>query len=157
MCPALLQPVQDVARHRAEHRRPRLELRVEHAAERVEIVARDDRPAGRQPVDELRVAVVDDVKQIEAAGKAGHEPRVVPEPVRDPIGAPHPRVRPAPGNRAGPPPHRRADEGRRDRRGMLALQPVEEHVGDEVHARPPLFEVVSDDRDAQGFHRLRAQ
>jgi hypothetical protein len=31
---------------------------------------------------------------------------------------------------------------------MLALQTVEEHVGDKIHARPPLFEVVRDDRDA---------
>ena len=104
----LLQPVQNVAGHRAEHRRSRLELRVEHAAEGVQIVARDDRPPGREPVDELRVAVVDDVKQIEALGKAGHEPRVVPQTVRHPIDASHPR-RPARARQSrGTPPHRRA-------------------------------------------------
>ena len=35
---------------------------------------------------------------------------------------------------------------------MLALKAVEEHVGDEIHARPPLFEVVSDDRYTQRGH-----
>ena len=67
----LLQPIKNVAGHRAKERRARLERRVEHAAKRVQVVTRDDRPASRKPVDELRVAVVDDVKQIEAVGKPG--------------------------------------------------------------------------------------
>ena len=147
----LLQPVQNVAGHRAKERRARLELRVEHAAKGIQVVTGDDRPGGRQPVDELRVAVVDDVKQIEASGKPGREPRIVPQAVRHPVDAPHPCRPTRPGNRAARRLQRGPDEGRHNRRGMLALQAIEEHVGDEIHARPPLFEVVSDDRDARGF------
>ena len=56
---------QNVIRHRAEERRPRLELRFQHRAERIEVVARDERPGPRQRVHELAVAVIDDVEQVE--------------------------------------------------------------------------------------------
>ena len=64
---ALLQPVEDAPGHRPEPARAGLGGRVEQAAEGVEVVAGDDRPARRQGVDELGVAVVDQVEQVELA------------------------------------------------------------------------------------------
>jgi hypothetical protein len=98
-------------------------------------------------MDELRVAVIDDVEEIEAIGEARDDPRIVPQTVRDAIGAPHPRRLPGAWQSPGAAVHRRPDERRRDRGRMLALETIEEHVGDKIHARPPLFEVVGDDGD----------
>ncbi len=59
-------------------------------------------------------------------------------------------ARAAPGNPAAA--ASPAGSASRQRRRMLALQPIEQHVGDQIHARPALFEVVRDDRDAQPAH-----
>ena len=60
-------PVEGAAGQGAEPARAGLGGRVEQAAEGVEVVAGDDRPARRQGVDELGVAVIDEVEQVVAA------------------------------------------------------------------------------------------
>ena len=116
MCPALRRPARMCRVIALNQRGPRLDLRIEDAAERVEIVARHDRPLRRQPVDQLGVAVIDDVKEVEAAAEAGDVPRVVPEAVGDAIESRQPGQRAAPRHAAGAAVQHRPDERRRDTR-----------------------------------------
>ena len=48
-----------------------------------------------------------------------------------------------------PPRHFRPDERRLDRAGMFATEMIDQHVGHEIHARPALFGIVGENRDAQ--------
>ena len=84
------EPLERAPDQRAEPARPGLAPRFEQAAEGVEVVAGHDRPTGRQLVDELRVAVIDDVEQVESIAEParGQEPGVVPVAVQDPVGVP---------------------------------------------------------------------
>ena len=117
-------------------------------------MAGDDRPAGRQGVDELGVAVVDDVVDVErvAAREAAEVAGVVGVSVQEPVGVPRRPGQAAPREPAEPAAERRADPDRLDLAGVPAREVVQDHLGDEVHARPPLLGVVGDDRDAEGFH-----
>src|SRR5262245_8989956 len=62
----LTQAVQNSPRHRAKRDTARFALRLEDAAECIDVVTGDQRPRRRQLVHELSVAVIDDVKEIEA-------------------------------------------------------------------------------------------
>ena len=57
----------------------------EHAAKRVQIVAGDERPACWQVRRQMRIAVVDDVEEIEVSDPGAKPSRVVPDAVEDPI------------------------------------------------------------------------
>ena len=81
-----LQAGQDPARGGLERRRPWLLRRRDNRPERIEVVTGHDRPIGRQRVDEMCVAVVDDVEHIERGG-ASETARIVPEPVQEAVGA----------------------------------------------------------------------
>src|SRR5262245_11827611 len=58
---------------------------VERAVERVQIVARDERPLRRKMQDQMRVAMVRDVEEIEGSAAGAQPVRVVPEAVENPI------------------------------------------------------------------------
>ena len=72
----------DIQRNGTERRSS---VRLEDRAEGVEVVARHERPLGRQRVHEVRVTVIDDVVHVEPADHAGQRPRVVPLPRDDAI------------------------------------------------------------------------
>ena len=91
---------------RPEPARAGLAGRLQQAAERVEVVAGDDRPAGRQDVDELGVAVVHQVEQVELAA---------PRPCRGACGG-SPRNGSAAGRRSARPACRRRPAAGRSRR-----------------------------------------
>ncbi len=61
--------------------------RLDQAAERIDVVAADDRALRRQCEDELRVAVIDHVVDVEAAAHRPLDPpRVEHHPIQNPIG-----------------------------------------------------------------------
>ena len=64
----LPEPTENSFRHGPKPTRARFAFGLKHATEGVEIVTRDHGSAGRQIVDQLRVAVVYQMKQIERLG-----------------------------------------------------------------------------------------
>ena len=76
-------------RHHLERRGARLVVRTEERAERVEIVAGDDGSVRRQPVDQLGVAVIDNVEHVEILREPTDMPRVIPQPVDQSIDREH--------------------------------------------------------------------
>ena len=89
--------------------------------ERIGVVARHDGALGRQRAYEMRVAVIDDVKDVEVAAARPKPARIVPEPPRQPVAelraaaAAHDRQpRPSPDHRWTQP--RRDDVAAGDRR-----------------------------------------
>ena len=81
----LPEPAEGPPDHRAEPGGAGLEVGAEQAAERVEVVAGDDRPAVGHGLDELGIAVVDEVIDVESAsaGEAAEIARVVGVAVQD--------------------------------------------------------------------------
>ena len=138
----------------AEPGRARLEVGADQAAEGVEVVAGDDRPARRQGQRELGITMIDDVIDVErlAAGEAAEVAGIVDEPVQDPVGVPRQARQPRPGDAAQAMAVRRADPRRLDLAAVAAREVLRDHLGHEVHARPPLLGVVGDDRDAEAWH-----
>ena len=74
-CPARAARPESAASSAEERRPPARRSGCEDRAERVEVVTRDERALGRQRVDEVRVAVIDDVKEVEAAADASRVAR----------------------------------------------------------------------------------
>ena len=63
-----------------------------------------------------------------------------------------PLISRAAGDTKQPSPERRPDQDRLDPAGVLTPEVIDEHVGDEIHARPVLLEEIGDDRDLQRGH-----
>jgi len=150
----LAETVQDVPGHRAEPARAGFAARVEEAAEGIEVVAGDDGSSRRQHVDELAVAVVDEVVQVErtAAGDAAEHAGVIDEPVQQAIGVPGGGRSALPGETREPVMEARADAGGRDRAGVFLGHVAQDHLTDVVHARPIFLGVVADKAEADGAH-----
>ena len=125
--------------------------RVEQAAEGVEVVAGDDHPARRQLVDELAVAVIDQVIQVELAragrptGAHGGNPRSDSGAGRR--SAPRPGRRTT-GQRGQAVVERRGNPGGRDLVGVVPVQVGQDLLAGQVHARPAFFGEVADDGQA---------
>jgi len=75
---------QDAAGHQPERQRPALLAGLQYRAEGVEVVAGGQRPAGGQAVQQVRVAVIHQVEDVEAIPYRCQDARVVEEPRRDP-------------------------------------------------------------------------
>lgn len=144
--PGLLQPPKNVARHGAKPVRPLFALWPEQTKKRVEVVTGHDGPAGRQHVDQLRVTVVDDMKQIVIVLNAAEKPRIIHEAVDETIGIPRLFLT-----------HqwKTRDSGAQFWPHLLygkpwaadASQVSAKHVRYQVHARPLLLEIVADHGD----------
>jgi hypothetical protein len=130
-----LQAAQDSSRHRAERRGTPLALGFEQAAERVEVVAGDNRTPRRKFMHEVRVAVIDEVKQV---GIRQHSPQVS-------------RILYEASEQSSR--HSRAGEAHRRTKPLSVhlAQVLAEHLADEVHARPALFGEVADHRHANSI------
>ena len=87
--------VDQPSRERARQRRPPPPPG-QRRLEGIEVVAHHQRPLRRQIGREMRVAVIDDVEQIEVARLLAQPARVVPEPVHEPIRGGHPPDAPGP-------------------------------------------------------------
>ena len=94
---------------------------VARGLERIGVVARHDGALGRQRAYEMRVAVIDDVKDVEVAALRPKPARIVPEPSRQPVAelraaaaADNRQPRPSPNHRRTQP--RRDDVAAGDRR-----------------------------------------
>jgi hypothetical protein len=81
----LAQAAQDAPRHRSEPPRAPLAPRLEEAPKRIQVVARDNRAIAWKCVDELAVAVIDDMIQIERTSPTKGA-RVVPEAIHEAVG-----------------------------------------------------------------------
>ena len=154
-----LQAGENPARHRLKRRRPSILDRRQHRPERVEIMTGDHRSLRRQRVCELRIAVIDDVKDVMIVHRPADAARIIPEPIQETIGV-HGRPR-ATAHRhrhaREPPGKRRAQQRRRHGAGMRLLQVPVQHRGDPVHARPPLFTEIAADAHPDRPHRISSQ
>ena len=120
---------------------------VDQGAERVGVVARDHHASAGQRVDQVRVAVVDEMKHVGATGLGAQPARVVVKAVDDAIDRQRPAVDPC--QPSHPSPEGRPQQDRFDRLGVLA-KVGDQHVRHQVHARPALLEQVSNHANAQG-------
>jgi hypothetical protein len=115
-------------------------------------VAEDAGPIASGRVDELRVGVVGDVEEIEARPQRQRPERVFDVARRQPIGVER-------GAGAGDPADDAADRDRDrlgvDLGGVSGAELREEHLGDEVHAPPPLLERVGEHGEARRRHSAR--
>ena len=121
-------------------------------AECIRVVARHDRAAAGQHPHEMRVAVIDDMKQIEIGGAPCQPPRIIPQPSGEPVaqmraGASANKRQPAPSAHQW-----RAQPGRGDRLRCDRRQALDQHVRDQVHAVPSFLAEIADDADANRFH-----
>ena len=126
---------QQAAAHRPSHGRARCGAR-QHAGEGIHVVARHDRAPGGQRARQVRVAVIDDVEQIEAVDLAAQPPRVVPVAVDHPVGGVQQRALSEPGHAREPPHHRRTETERVDGAVGLRFERTDQHVRHQVHAGP---------------------
>ena len=113
----------------------------------------DDRALGRQRKGELRVAVIDDVVDVEAAAHGTFDaPRVQQHPVQDPIGQEERAHPPETDWRRNPdhPVMNWRDRQPRRKRG----HPGRQQVAHLVHARPALLHHVVENRDRPGERRV---
>src|SRR5205085_4171702 len=119
--------------HLLEKRRATLCLAVQQTSESIQIMASDDGSFRRQLMNQLRVAVVYDMEEIKLRATAAQEARVIPEAIEQPIcfeqfTATCPRQRKAATQQ-------RSYRRHRDRFPVLALQIIEQHVRNQLHAR----------------------
>ena len=136
--------------HGPERPGPRILTGREDRAKRIEVVTGDDRLIARQAVDEVRVAVIDDVEEVEpAVGDLASQPsRVVPDAVQQAVCRRREPGRPATRPPAEPGTQWRTEPLRVHLPGEVALQMMQEPVGDQIHARPVLLHEIADDADA---------
>ena len=144
----LLQPAKDSRRHPAKWCRAPLRPGVEHAPERIEIVARDNGPFGRQLVREVRVAVVRDVKEISLVALPAQPARIVEQPVRETIEGKR-GCRAAEQWNGGGAAAKRRLQPHRFHVAALPSEALYEHVGHQIHARPALLGQIADDANSQ--------
>ncbi len=99
-------------------------------------------------MNEVRVRVIDDVVDVEAALDVGEGPRIVPLTGDEPID--HRRLVPTDdGHTRQATRHWRADQRRRDRLAMLVTEMLEQHLGHQIHAGPAFLEIVGNHRNTQ--------
>ena len=145
---------QDALGHQPEWQRPALGFRLEHGAERIQIVARHQRARRRQRVHEVCVTVIDNVEHVELIANSARQFRIVAEPIDETVRNQSPSAGGA--GCTNPAAQRRANKVNGQLAGMIRLQPVDEHVGHQVHARPSLLEHVRDDRHTKFRHATSA-
>src|SRR5439155_6732123 len=146
----LLYAGKDAAGHGAKPSRPGIGFRLEDAAKRIQVVTEDAGALGRQRVNELAVAVIADVKQIElVAHVAAREARIIAHAIDQPIDV----------ERAGASAEvarvsseLRADTSRLKLQRGIVLEFAREHLRDQIHARPALFGIITEDRQALGHN-----
>ena len=142
--------VENPPRHRAERRGAPLDRWVEHAAKRIDVVAGDDGPLRRKLAHQMGVAVVDDVKNVNVVARLAEPPRIVEQPVRKPIEREGGLRASGKRHRSRPTAERRLKPDRLDV-APLPAEALDEHLGDEVHARPLLFCEIAHHTDAKGL------
>ena len=77
----LTEASEDSPRHRTKRPRTMLNVRLQKTLERIEIVTGDDASIGRQMMNQMTIAVIDNMKNIEARSIARDPSRVNREPV----------------------------------------------------------------------------
>ena len=143
----------DPARHRPKRRVSRVAFGFDHTSEGVDVVARHNRAVAGQLVHELSVAVIHDVEDVEAIRKRPGPPRVVPHATGHAIESDDAGI---PRETRQPPRQRGPDERRVNFAGMLAVQPIQQHICHQVHARPSFLQEIREQRDAQPAHRAQS-
>jgi hypothetical protein len=122
------------------------------ASERIQIVTGNDRPVGRQMMNKMTVAVVNDVEYVKLVPVSAKPPRVVAESINKSLGGMCYPFRTD---------HRRVTQesykpwthsGRAHGCAVVARQMMGQHVRDKIHAEPALFGEVRDNGDAQRYH-----
>ena len=110
-------------------------------------MARHDGPFRGQVVDELRIAVIHDVEEIEPIALRFEPTRIVPQPVTNPVGIEHDFWIISVNSRKSSP-HRRAQPDGFEVSVKLP-QTLLKHQSDEIHARPILFKQIADKGDSR--------
>ena len=141
-----LEARQNVFRDSLEHARSRLAIRFDQATKCVEVMARHDCRTGWQVMQEMRVAVIHHMVEIEASVECLNESGIVPPAIQEAIGREQAgRIsKPREPTKEGG-----TYTGRRDRLGVESVQVHEQHLADQVHARPFLFRHVANERQAR--------
>src|SRR5262249_19729274 len=122
---------------------------------RVDVMAIDASARSGQRIDELRVAVVDDVKKIEAASLQRQLERVGHETGHRPVSIEtRPCIPPKDGLEATEEPW--PDSDGFEVLGMAVFQILDQHFGGVVHAWPPFLDRVADDGQPEPSFHARA-
>ena len=100
----------------------------------------------------MRVAVVDDVKEVEVVGLHAEHSTVIPNAIDDAIGRRRRRQVAQSGDARQSPNHGRSNLRRvHDARGWRA-QPEHQDLSDEIHTVPPLLGQIRHDGNARTSH-----
>ena len=107
----------------------------------IQIVTGNDSAFGWQLMQELSIAVIEDMEQIKVRLVASQKSWVIPEAVQEAIGIKTTAICGAVA--CEPPPHGWANACRLEHVSIIRLQVTEQHVCNQIHARPTLFAEVT--------------
>src|SRR5205085_4465449 len=141
---------ENLLRYRTEEERTTRLRAVQETLKSVQVMTGDDRSFRRQLMDELSVAVIYDVKEIELRASGRNYARVVAKAIEQPVEVKELAGRCRGARQAAA--HRRANLFDRERLGMIVSKLREQHLSDQIHARPVLFQHVADDCEAWHTH-----
>ena len=103
-------------------------------------------------MDELGIAVVDNVEQVEVPVLSSQPPRIIPEAVQKSIGVEGDILGYA--DAREPTLHGWTEAGREDGSRMVFMKVVKQHLSHQVHTGPILLQKVTDDCNAGQGHRI---
>jgi len=106
----------------------------------------------RKLVDELSIAVIDNMEQVELLAPSPQPPRIIPEAVHKAVGAKGDV--PGSGDAREPTMHRWTEARREYRSRMVLSKVVKQHLSNQVHAGPILLQQITDDSNAGQGHRV---
>ena len=122
----------------------------------IQVVAGHDGSPRRQHPHQMRIAVIDDVEQIEIIGARPKPARIVPKARREPVGQLRAGGSPHQGQSRPASSHQRAQPSRRHSTGRHHGKRLHQHIGDQVHAVPPFLVKVTDNADPNSRHLFGA-
>ena len=103
-------------------------------------------------MDELSVAVVDNMEKVEVLVPSPQPPRIIPEAVQKPVGVKGDV--PGSGEACEPTMHGWTEARSEYGSGMVLSKVVKQHLSNQVHAGPILLQQVTDDCNAGQGHRV---
>ena len=113
----------------------------------IHIVTGDDRSSPWQDTSEMCVAVIDDMEHAKLGRTPAQPARVVPQPCCEAVCEKRSRRTFDDWQSSAPGRHRGLQPGGCNTPARDGWQPVDEHVSDQIHARPAFFREIADDPD----------
>jgi hypothetical protein len=146
----LAKTTHDASGHAPEQKRAALRLVLKETPESIHIMTGDNGSLSREFVNQMSVAVIYNVKEIELRATAAKEARVIQEAVEQAVGFEPCTILKTALRKTTM--HQRGETRRVNYSGMFLLQVLEQHVRDQIHARPILFPVITNDCEARQTH-----